>query len=49
MMAFYVRKSFVRVAESERDFESLTEEVKRYNHGSLPASWSTRLSCRNCP
>jgi hypothetical protein len=42
-------EALVRVAESKRDFESLTEEVKRYNHGSPPASWSPTLNCRNCP
>jgi hypothetical protein len=39
----------LRVSEYKQDFESLTEEVRRYYHGDLPPSWSPTPNCRNCP
>jgi len=39
----------LRVSEYKQEFESLTEEVRRYYHGDLPPSWSPTLNCRNCP
>jgi hypothetical protein len=38
-----------RIEDCQTEFDRLTEQVREHHKGSLPASWSLKLNCRNCP